>query len=83
MANETKRYRVSVYVDIHVPDQGLGDRAPVNERKDAEWFANEICSQIPNAINENFEYSERPYSVSDAYIGGVASTDNINDLLKL
>jgi len=31
----------------------------------------------------NFEYSERPYSVSDAYIGGVASTDNINDLLKL
>jgi len=83
MANKTKRYRMSVYVDIHVPDQGLGDRALVNERKDAEWFANEVCSQIPNAINVNFEYSERPYSVSDAYIGGVASTDNINDLLKL
>ncbi len=83
MANETKRYRVSVYVDIHVPDQGLGDKALVNERKDAEWFANEVCSQIPKAINKNFRFSERPYSVSDAYIGGVASTDNLDDLLKL
>ena len=82
MTNETKRYRMSVYIDIHVPDQGLGEKSIKNENKDAEWFANEICSQIPKAINDNFEYSERPYSVSDAYIGGVASTDNLNDLLK-
>jgi len=56
---------VDVTMEIYVPDQGCGDNAVTNESKDANWFANEICSQIPKAINKNFRYSERPYSVND------------------
>jgi len=59
------RYFVDVCLEIYVPDQGCGDNAVTNESKDANWFANEICSQIPKAINKNFRYSERPYSVND------------------
>ena len=60
-----QRYFVDVCLEIYVPDQGCGDNAVTNESKDANWFANEICSQIPKAINKNFRYSERPYSVND------------------
>ena len=60
------RYFVDVCLEIYVPDQGCGEQALNNESKDANWFANEICNQIPKAINKNFKYSERPYSVSDA-----------------
>ncbi len=63
-----QRFYVSVSLEIYVPDQGCGDRALTNEFKDAQWFANEICSQIPKAINKNFEYSERPYSVNDVQV---------------
>ena len=63
-----QRYFVDVCLEIYVPDQGCGDRALTNEFKDAQWFANEICSQIPKAINKNFEYSERPYSVNDVQV---------------
>lgn len=59
------RYYVDVTMEIYVPDQGCGEQALNNESKDANWFANEICNQIPKAINKNFEYSERPYSVND------------------
>ena len=60
------RYFVDVCLEIYVPDQGCGEQALNNESKDANWFANEICNQIPKAINKNFRFSERPYSVSDA-----------------
>ena len=60
------RYYVDVTMEIYVPDQGCGEQALNNESKDANWFANEICNQIPKAINKNFKYSERPYSVNDA-----------------
>jgi hypothetical protein len=63
-----QRFYVNVSLEIYVPDQGCGDRALTNEFKDAQWFANEICSQIPKAINKNFEYSERPYSVNDVQV---------------
>ena len=66
-----QRYFVDVCLEIYVPDQGCGDNALINESKDANWFANEICSQIPKAINKNFEYSERPYSVNDVMVGKV------------
>ena len=42
-----------------------------NEQTDAEWFANEISSQIPKAINKNFQFSERPYSVNDVMVDKV------------
>ena len=71
MANDAKRYFVDVCLEIYVPDQGWGPKSTKNEDLDAEWFANEICSQIPKAINKNFEYSERPYSVNWAYKGKV------------
>ena len=61
-----KRYFVDVCLEIYVPDQGCGDKDLTNVSKDANWFAKEICSQIPKAINKNFKYSERPYSVNDA-----------------
>jgi len=66
MAKDANRFFVNVCLEVYVPDQGCGDNAIKNENSDAEWFANEICSQIPKAINKNFEYSERPYSVNDA-----------------
>ena len=40
-----QRYFVDVCLEIYVPDQGCGDNAVTNESKDANWFANEICSQ--------------------------------------
>jgi len=61
-----QRYFVDVCLEIYVPDQGCGEQALNNESKDANWFANEICSQIPGEINKNFKYSERQYSVNDA-----------------
>ena len=60
------RYFVDVCFEIYVPDQGCGEQALNNESKDANWFANEICNQIPKAIHKNFKHSERPYSVNDA-----------------
>ena len=66
-----QRFYVNVSLEIYVPDQGCGDRALTNEFKDAQWFANEICSQIPKAINKNFRFSERPYSVNDVMVGKI------------
>ena len=71
MANDAKRYYVDVCLEIYVPDQGWGPKSIKNEDLDAEWFSNEICSQIPKAINENFKFSERPYSVNWAHKGKV------------
>jgi len=71
MANDANRFFVDVTLEIYVPDQGCGEKAVKNENSDAEWFANEICSQIPKAINKNFEFSERPYSVNWVHKGKV------------
>ena len=65
------RYYVNACIEIYVPDQGYGEKALTNENKDAEWFANEVASQIPKAINKNFEFSERPYSVNDVMVGKI------------
>ena len=65
------RYYVNACIEIYVPDQGYGEKALTNENKDAEWFANEVASQIPKAINKNFEFSERPYSVNDVMVDKV------------
>ena len=66
-----QRYFVDVCLEIYVPDQGFGEKATSNEELDAQWFANEIASEIPKAINKNFEYSERPYSVNDVMVGKI------------
>ena len=71
MAKDANRYFVNVSLEIYVPDQGCGEKAITNENSDAEWFANEICSQIPKAINKNFRFSERPYSVNDVMVGKI------------
>ena len=63
-----QRYFVDVCLEIYVPDQGCGEKANTNEWKDAQWFANEVASQIPKAINKNFRFSERPYSVNDVMV---------------
>ena len=65
------RYYVNACIEIYVPDQGYGEKALTNENKDAEWLANEVASQIPKAINKNFEFSERPYSVNDVMVDKV------------
>ena len=70
MAKDANRFWVNACIEIYVPDQGCGDRALTNEIKDAEWFANEVASQIPKAINKNFRFSERPYSVNDVQVIG-------------
>ena len=67
MAKDANRYYVNVCLEVYVPDQGWGEKALKNENLDAEWFANEICSQIPNLVNEKWKYSERPYSVNWAH----------------
>ena len=67
----SKRYWVNVTMEIFVPDQGIGEKAIKNEQTDAEWFANEVASQIPKAINKNFQFSERPYSVNDVMVGKI------------
>ena len=66
-----KRYFVNVTMEIFVPEQGYGEKSLNNENKDAEWFANEVASQIPKAINKNFQFSERPYSVNDVMVDKV------------
>ena len=71
MANDANRFFVDVTLEIYVPDQGCGENAVNNENSDAEWFTNEICSQIPKAINKNLQHSERPYSVNWAHKGKV------------
>ena len=71
MAKDANRFWVNACIEIYVPDQGFGEKAVKNENLDAEWFANEICNQIPKAINKNFEFSERPYSVNWAHKGKV------------
>ena len=71
MAKAANRFYVDVCLEIYVPDQGFGEKAVKNENLDAEWFANEICNQIPKAINKNFKFSERPYSVNWAHKGKV------------
>ena len=70
MAKE-QRFYVNACIEIYVPDQGYGEKALTNENKDAEWFANEVASQIPKAINKNFQFSERPYSVNDVMVDKV------------
>ena len=71
MAKDANRFYVNACIEIYVPDQGYGEKALTNENKDAEWFANEVASQIPKAINKNFEFSERPYSVNDVMVDKV------------
>ena len=66
-----QRFYVNACIEIYVPDQGCGENAVKNENSDAEWFSNEICSQIPKAINKNFRFSERPYSVNDVMVGKI------------
>ena len=61
-----QRFYVNACIEIYVPDQGFGEKAMKNEQTDAEWFANEIVSQIPRLVNREFKFSERPYSVGDA-----------------
>ena len=65
------RYYVNACIEIYVPDKGYGEKSLTNENKDAEWFANEVASQIPKAINKNFQFSERPYSVNDVMVDKV------------
>ena len=67
MANDANRFFVEVCLEVYVPDQGCGDKAVTNENLDAEWFANEVCSQIPKLVNKEWKYSERPYSVNWAH----------------
>ena len=50
MAKDANRFFVNVCLEVYVPDQGCGDNAIKNENSDAEWFANEICSQIPKLV---------------------------------
>ena len=66
-----QRFYVNACIEIYVPDQGYGEKAIMNEQTDAEWFANEVASQIPKAINKNFKFSERPYSVNDVMVDKV------------
>ena len=62
MAKDANRFWVNACIEIYVPDQGFGEKAVKNENLDAEWFANEICNQIPKAINKNFEFSDQYWS---------------------
>ena len=71
MARDAKRFWVNACIEIYVPDQGYGEKATKNEELDAQWFANEIASQIPKEINKNFRFSERPYSVNDVMVGKI------------
>ena len=66
-----QRYYVNACIEIYVPDQGYGEKAMKNQELDAQWFANVISSQIPKAINKNFQFSERPYSVNDVMVGKI------------
>ena len=70
MAKE-QRFFMNACIEIYEPDQGYGGKAISNEELDAQWFANEIASQIPKAINKNFRFSERPYSVNDVMVGKI------------
>ena len=70
MAKE-QRFFMNACIEIYVPDQGYGGKAISNEELAAQWFANEIASQIPKAINKNFRFSERPYSVNDVMVGKI------------
>ena len=67
-----KRYFVNACIEIYVPEQGWGPKSTKNEDLDAQWFANVVASQIPKAINKNFRFSERDYSVNWAHKGKVA-----------
>ena len=66
-----QRFFMNACIEIYVPDQGYGEKATANEELDAQWFANEVASQIPKAINKNFRFSERPYSVNDVMVGKI------------
>ena len=69
--DKDQRFFMNACIEIYVPDQGYGEKAMKNEELDAQWFANVISSQIPKAINENFKFSERPYSVNDVMVGKI------------
>ena len=71
MAKDANRFYVNACIEIYVPDQGYGEKATANEELDAQWFANEVASQIPKAINKNFRFSESPYSVNDVMVGKI------------
>ena len=66
-----QRFYVNACIEIYVPDQGYGEKSLKNENRDAEWFANEVASQIPKAINKNFQFSVRPYSVNEVLVDTV------------
>ena len=78
MAKDAKRFWVNACIEIYVPDQGYGEKATKNEELDAQWFANEVASQIPKAINKNFRFSERPYSVNDVMVGKIEKQKGVN-----
>ena len=63
-----KRYFVNVTMEVYVPDQGCGDQALKNEDGDARWFANTVTTMIPNLVNKEFKYAERPYMVNDVSV---------------
>ena len=73
-----QRFYVNACIEIYVPDQGFGEKAMSNEELDAQWFANEVASQIPKAINKNFRFSERPYSVNDVMVGKIEKQKGVN-----
>ena len=73
-----QRFFVNACIEIYVPDQGYGEKATKNEELDAQWFANEVASQIPKAINKNFRFSERPYSVNDVMVGKIEKQKGVN-----
>jgi len=66
-----KRYFVNVTMEVWVPEQGLGPKSTKNEDLDANWFASTIGYMIPDLINKEFKYSERPYMVNHCYINKV------------
>jgi hypothetical protein len=82
--NGQKRYRAVVYVDIYVPDDvTLNDVANGTARKDATFVADQVARQIEDKINPEWRYSERKYWIGNAYVGGIADTDNMRELLDL
>ena len=53
-----QRFYVNACIEIYVPDQGYGEKAMKNEELDAQWFANEISSQIPKQLIRTFNFQK-------------------------
>ena len=76
-----KRYRAAIYVDICVPESDTIGKD--YSRKDATFVAEQVARQIEDKINPEWRYSERKYWIGNAYVGGIADTDNMRELLDL